>query len=152
MDISTAIVCCAAAILISLIIGKLFNWSSELILCCKIFSITIISHFAGTPTAILRLLNKFKLVSLDKFLSAFFELIGIGIYWFVYKNMTLLTSVWIFTISDFVGNIILVIFAYLEFKKTYIKYVLEELHIKNNILNIILNKSESEIVNLNLKL
>ena len=41
---------------------------------------------------------------------------------------------------------------FLEFKKTYIKYVLEELHIKNNILNIILNKSESEIVNLNLKL
>ena len=42
--------------------------------------------------------------------------------------------------------------VFLEIKKTYIKYVLEELHIKNNILNILLTKSESEIMNLNLKL
>ena len=41
---------------------------------------------------------------------------------------------------------------FLEIKKTYIKYVFEELHIKNNILNILLTKSESEIMNLNLKL
>ena len=34
----------------------------------------------------------------------------------------------------------------------YIKYVLEELHIKNNIANILFTKSESEIMSLNLKL
>ena len=41
---------------------------------------------------------------------------------------------------------------FLEIKKMYIKYVLEELHIKNNITNILFSKSESEIMSLNLKL
>ena len=41
---------------------------------------------------------------------------------------------------------------FIEIKKMYIKYVLEELHIKNNITNILFTKSESEIMNLNLKL
>ena len=41
---------------------------------------------------------------------------------------------------------------FLEIKKMYIKYVLEELHIKNNIANILFTKSESEIMSLNLKL
>ena len=41
---------------------------------------------------------------------------------------------------------------FLEIKKMYIKYVLEELHIKNNITNILFTKSESEIMSLNLKL
>ena len=41
---------------------------------------------------------------------------------------------------------------FLEIKKMYIKYVFEELHIKNNITNILFTKSESEIMNLNLKL
>ena len=41
---------------------------------------------------------------------------------------------------------------FLEIKKVFIRYVLEELHIKNNIANILLTKSESEIINLNLKL
>ena len=41
---------------------------------------------------------------------------------------------------------------FLEIKKMYIKYVFEELHIKNNITNILFTKSESEIMSLNLKL
>jgi hypothetical protein len=41
---------------------------------------------------------------------------------------------------------------FLEIKKVFIRYVLEELHIKNNIANILFAKSESEIINLNLKL
>ena len=41
---------------------------------------------------------------------------------------------------------------FLEIKKMYIKYVLEELHIKNNIANILFSKSDSELMSLNLKL
>lgn len=41
---------------------------------------------------------------------------------------------------------------FIEIKKMYIKYVLEELNIKNDINKIISSKSESEIMNINLKL
>lgn len=119
MDIVTAIICTIVAIIISPLIGKIFGWNNELIICCQIFSITIISHFAGTPTAVLRLLDNFKLVSLDKFLASFFKLFGVLIFAFFVKQIDLLKTVWIFTISDFIGNIILVIFAYIKFNKKY---------------------------------
>ena len=62
MDIITAIFCIFVAIFLAPIIGNIFGWSSNQVLFSQIYSITIISHFSGTPTAILRLLDKFKLV------------------------------------------------------------------------------------------
>ena len=130
MDVSTAIACCAIAILIVPILGNIFGWTSELIMCCKILSITIISHFAGTPTAILRLLDKYKLVAVDKFLAAFFKIASIIIVFLLFNKMDLIIAAWIFAISDFIGNIILVIFAGIVFNKKYsiIKMLKSRLH------------------------
>ena len=119
MDVATAIVCCIVAIVIAPVLGNIFGWSNELIMCCQILSITIISHFAGTPTAILRLLDKYKLVAVDKFLAAFFKIAGIIIVFIFFNKMDLIIATWIFTIADFVGNVILVIFASVVFNKKY---------------------------------
>lgn len=119
MDLGTAVLCCILSLFLSPLIGKIMGWSTELIICAQIFSITIISHFAGTPTAILRLLDKFKLVALDKFISAMLKLIGVIILYFCFNNLNLFTAVMIFTVSDFIGNILLVIFAFYEYRKKY---------------------------------
>lgn len=119
MDISTAILCFIISILLPNLIGGFLHWSNEMILCSEIFAITIISHFAGTPTAILRLFNKYNLVALSKTLSAIFKITAIVAYYLITKNLNLVSSTIIFMLTDFMGNILLVIFAFYHYSKKY---------------------------------
>ncbi len=119
MDISTAILCFIISILLPNLIGGFLHWSNEMILCSEIFAITIISHFAGTPTAILRLFNKYNLVALSKTLSAIFKITAIVAYYLITKNLNLVSSTIIFMLTDFIGNILLVIFAFYHYSKKY---------------------------------
>ena len=119
MDISTAILCFIISILLPNLIGGFLHWSNEMILCSEIFAITIISHFAGTPTAILRLFNKYNLVALSKTLAAIFKITAIVAYYLITKNLNLVSSTIIFMLTDFIGNILLVIFAFYNYSKKY---------------------------------
>lgn len=119
MDISTAILCFIISILLPNLIGGLLHWSNEMILCSEIFAITIISHFAGTPTAILRLFNKYNLVALSKTLAAIFKITAIVAYYLITKNLNLVSSTIIFMLTDFIGNNLLVIFAFYNYSKKY---------------------------------
>ena len=119
MDISTAILCFIISILLPNLIGRFLHWSNEMILCSEIFAITIISHFAGTPTAILRLFNKYNLVALSKTLAAIFKITAIVAYYLITKNLNLVSSTIIFMLTDFIGNILLVIFAFYHYSKKY---------------------------------
>ena len=119
MDISTAILCFIISILLPNLIGGFLYWSNEMILCSEIFAITIISHFAGTPTAILRLFNKYNLVALSKTLAAIFKITAIVAYYLITKNLNLVSSTIIFMLTDFIGNILLVIFAFYNYSKKY---------------------------------
>ena len=119
MDISTAILCFIISVILPHFIGSLLHWSNEMILCSQIFAITIISHFAGTPTAILRLFNKYNLVALSKTLAAIFKITAIVAYYLITKNLNLISSTIIFMMTDFIGNILLVIFAFYNYSKKY---------------------------------
>ena len=119
MDISTAILCFVISVILPHFIGSLLQWSNEMILCSQIFAITIISHFAGTPTAILRLFNKYNLVALSKTLAAIFKITAIVAYYLITKNLNLISSTIIFMMTDFIGNILLVIFAFYNYSKKY---------------------------------
>ena len=119
MDISTAILCFIISVILPHFIGSLLHWSNEMILCSQIFAITIISHFAGTPTAILRLFNKYNLVALSKTLAAIFKITAIVAYYLITQNLNLISSTIIFMMTDFIGNILLVIFAFYNYSKKY---------------------------------
>ena len=119
LDLATALLCFIVAILVAPLIGKIFNWSPQLILCAQIFSITIISHFSGTPTAILRLLNKFNLVALQKFISAFTKILALLIIYLYFGSLDLISAVVIYMITDFIGNILLIIFAFYQYDKNF---------------------------------
>lgn len=119
LDISTAILGGILSYLFATIIGGILNWNSELILCAELFSFTIFSHFSGTPTAILRLLNKFNLVAAQKIISALVKL-GAFIYLlFFQSNISLIFSVIVYVITDILGNLILIIFSIYVFSKKY---------------------------------
>lgn len=127
LDISTAIIGGIISLALASVIGKIFNWQSELILCAQIFSITIFTHFSGTPTAVLRILNKFKLVALQKIISALIKICSLLFIMIYYKKATLTFAVSVYCITDVIGNLLLIIFAGYVFNKEYgIKNILKK--------------------------
>lgn len=119
LDLSTAFICCLISFFIAPLVGYLFGWSADLIVCAQIFSITIISHFSGTPIAILRLLNKFNLVAIQKIISALIKIVALILLNSSSEGLTLINAVIVYTITDFIGNVLLVVFAFVEYGKKY---------------------------------
>lgn len=126
LDISTAILCGIISFFIAPIVGNIFNWSNELIICCQIFTVEIYFHFSGTPIAVLRLENKFNLVALQKILSAIFKLITLLIILCMTSKLSLIFAVIIYVATDIVSHIILVVmFLVVVHKKWGIKKLLK---------------------------
>ena len=109
LDISTAILCGLISLFIAPIIGSIFNWSNELILCCQIFTAEIYFHFSGTPIAVLRLENKFNLVAIQKIVSAVVKLVVLLFILCMTSKLSLITAVIIYVVTDIISHLILVI-------------------------------------------
>lgn len=132
LDMSTAMIGGIVAIILAPIIGDILHWSNELIICSQIFSITIFSHFSGTPTAVLRILNKFNLVALQKFLAAIIKVIALLIVVLLKGKITLIQATIIYTATDIISNLLLVVFAFrVYFKKYGYKYLFKKNKIKD---------------------
>lgn len=124
LDLSTAAACGLISIFLAPLIGSIFHWGSELIGCAQIFSMVIFSHFAGTPTAVLRLANRFDLVAVQKIVSAFLKLVVFGGLFLTgaQPSLTIVTLTYVGT--ETIGNILLTIFAIRIYQKKFgLKYV-----------------------------
>lgn len=119
IDLSTAILGMIISFCLVNIIGSLLGWSSLIITSAKIFSIVIISHFSGTPIAILRMENKFNLVSIQKITSSLIKLITLLVILFSKGNISIINGVIIYAITDIVSNLILIIMAIWVIHKNY---------------------------------
>ena len=119
LDVSTALLCGVVALLLAPLIGGIFGWSSELVLCAQIFSISIFSHFSGTTIGILRIFDKFSLVALQKFIAAMLKVVALIVVMIGWSNVSLLVATIIYVAADIVGNIILVVLAYYQYHKRY---------------------------------
>lgn len=119
LDISTAIIGGICSILLASVVGHVLGWSDELILCSEIFSLTIFSHFSGTPTGILRILNKFNLVAIQKIISAIIKLFAFTMFLILRGSISAVDAVIIYTVADIIGNLLLIFFAIHIFRKKY---------------------------------
>ena len=119
LDTVTAILCGIIAISLAPVIGNVFGWNGDLIFCAQLFSLAIFSHFSGTTIGILRILNKFNLVALQKFISSAIKLLAIVLVFIVSGGLSLRTATLIYVITDVIGNIILVFFAYNEYRRRF---------------------------------
>ncbi len=119
LDIGTAIFGSVIGFFLVDFVGFILNWNYDLIICSKIFSLVILFHFSGTPTAVLRMENKFNLVSIQKIVSAIIKVITLLVFLIFKKNISLLNGVIIYSITDIVGHILLVIFAFNLLHKKY---------------------------------
>lgn len=151
LDVSTAVLGGIISLILVPLIGNIFNWSLQMKLCSLIFSVTIFSHFSGTPTAILRLLNKFNLVALQKFLAAVIKICAL-IFAFIYsKNIGLINATIIYCITDIIGNLLLVLFAFIEYNKKYgLKNIFKKIECsdRKSFINFTLWGTLSEIVDI----
>jgi len=119
LDLSTALIGGVVSFFLAGFVGSIFNWSSELIWCSRVFSFTIFSHFSGTTTAILRLLNKFNLVAYQKVISAIIKLTALLSIFLFQDSLSLSSAVVIYAITDIIGNLLLVVFAFYSFSREY---------------------------------
>lgn len=150
IDFLTAIFGGIISISIASLIGSIFGWSPIMITCCKIFSITIFFHLSGTSTALLRILNKFHLVAIQKLLTALIKLVCLVLF-LKYRDLSLVEVVIVYCSVDILGNILLVFFAALVYLK---KYKLKDLinaklpHDKNKFISFTLWSTLSDIVDI----
>ncbi|MBR7042103.1 MAG: oligosaccharide flippase family protein, partial [Bacilli bacterium] len=119
IDVITAIIGGVVAILIAPLVGHILGWSKEAITCAMILSVTIFSHLSGTSTALLRIFDKFHLVAMQKFFTAFIKLVSLLVLLLGFDNVSLITATIVYGATDIVGNILLVVFAIHEYKKKY---------------------------------
>lgn len=125
LDISTAILGCIISLLLIKIFGSIFDWSKLMINSSYIFSFVILFHFSGTPTAILRMENKFNWVAIQKILASVIKVISIFIVLLLNGKISVEYGVMIYAITDIIGHLILIIMALIVIhKKCSIKKVI----------------------------
>ncbi|WP_156854430.1 lipopolysaccharide biosynthesis protein [Oceanobacillus sp. AG] len=112
LDVSTAIIATLIAIVSIQFVGPLvLGLNSEQTLMASVYSLTILFHLSGTPTAVLRIYNKFKMFAYQQVISALIRLIGIIIATLIGADLWAVLMVWM--LSEVVGHIILLVLGHL---------------------------------------
>lgn len=108
IDIVTAILGTIVCFLMVDIVGYFLNWNDLTFVAAKIFSLVIISHFSGTPIAILRMENKFNLVSIQKIIASLLKFLMLLFVLIFKREISVINGVIIYAVTDFIANLILV--------------------------------------------
>lgn len=95
LDLSTAILACVVGLVLPQFIGDWMHWSAEKIEIASIFCIVIIFNIEGTPTAILRIYDRFKSFAFKDFITALLKVslvlagyfLKLGLWYFVVVSM-----------------------------------------------------------------
>ncbi|MFT6966288.1 MAG: O-antigen/teichoic acid export membrane protein [Marivirga sp.] len=70
IDLLTAALACLIGVMSPYIVGSLLDWTPEKIQITSLFSLVIIFNIEGTPTAILRIFDRFKHFAIKDFIMA----------------------------------------------------------------------------------
>ena len=119
VDVGTAIVGGALAVIVTPVVGMIFGWQPELIFCARIMSIEIFFHLSGTSTAILRIMDKFNLVAIQKIIASVIKIVSLLVLLCVMEEKNICNVAWVYCLSDILGNILLVVFAMTVYGKKY---------------------------------
>lgn len=117
VDFITAIVGMIIAVSFTPIVSSLMNWERDVEFCALIFSIEIAFHFAGTSIGALRLLDRFKLVSIQKIASAGVKLLLLII--LLLSKTSLIACTVVYVCTDILGHVLLTIFFFVTVKKKH---------------------------------
>lgn len=102
-------------------VGQWRGWDAEVVLMATLYSGTIIFHVSGTPIAILRLFNKFKLFSFQVVIASAIKLFGVSIAFAFGAGLWVFLVVW--ALTDIVGKMLLIVFSIRELSVHEISWV-----------------------------
>ena len=115
LDAASALLGATVAILVASIIAPYFGWNDDVTSMAMLYGIVVLFSVTATPTGILRLFNRFDLLSIHAVISPGIRLIGASILYFVGIGLWGFLSVW-FT-AGVVGGITLIVMGWWELRK-----------------------------------
>jgi O-antigen/teichoic acid export membrane protein len=96
-------------------VSQWMGWSQEFVWMVYVYSFFILFYIHGTPTAILRLFNKFKFFAIQNVLAAILKLGGVIVVYLMDGGLWEFLVVWL--ISDVVGYLWVLVVAWRELYK-----------------------------------
>lgn len=94
VDVATALVGCCVAVITAELIGKWQNWSPEMIMMARLYSLIIALNFSGIPTGLLRLFDRFKIFSIYKSFVSFLKLCSVLVAGYLNANWQVFALIW----------------------------------------------------------
>jgi O-antigen/teichoic acid export membrane protein len=118
LDIGSAVAGTVIAIGAVYWVSQWFGWSQEFVRMVYVYSFIILFYIHGTPTAILRLFNKFKFFAIQAVMAAALKLVGVVAVFLMDGGLWEFLLVWL--IPDIVGYLLVLGVAWRElFKQGY---------------------------------
>lgn len=81
LDVSSSLCSTLVAIALAGLAGRLLGWSSIEIQFTMVYALTILFHLSGMPTGLLRLLDRFRALAVQKVVTAVSTLLGTLVAW-----------------------------------------------------------------------
>jgi len=106
LDIGSAVVGTILAITLSGLVINLLGWDQSIRPLLIIFSILILFRLSGTPIGILRLFDRFDLLSYSTMITALVRLVGVIYCFFTKQNLILFVLVYL--ITGIIGQLYLI--------------------------------------------
>ncbi len=97
LDVGSALLATLFAVSLAHGISQLFGWAFELKNMIMIYSFVILFNLSGTPTAILRLFDKFKLFTIQNVLTSVIKLFFVAVAYFYDAGLEGFILIWLIT-------------------------------------------------------
>jgi O-antigen/teichoic acid export membrane protein len=112
LEVVTALVGTILAVLVLVVVSQFAHWGGEITILAIGYSLSILFRVTGTPTAVLRLFDRFGLVAAQVVIAAAIKLVGVSV-GFVF-DASLVAYVCIWALSDILGRLLLIAFSMIE--------------------------------------
>ncbi len=121
LDVGGAVASTIVAFLCASYVGEILGWSDNTTYFAELFSFTILFQLTGMPSAVLRLLNQFKTLAIQKVLLGSLNLIGVIIALLISSGAESILLA--FAISNVISSLYLILMAWHQLSKNKIKKV-----------------------------
>ncbi len=115
IDCLTALIGFITSLALTNVIARWQNWSPEMTNFAMIYSGIILFDFAGVPTGVLRIFDKFKLFSIQKSVTSSIKFVGALLAWIFGYGFKGFVIVWMLT--EIVDYVSLTVMAWVEMHK-----------------------------------
>lgn len=112
LDATSAVLGTIIAVCAAWFFGQWRGWDEHLIIMVCLYSLTILFHIRGTPTAILRLYGRFSRIACQNIIAYSLLLLGVSIAFVLGAGLWLFLLAW--AMADILGKLVIIYFGFVE--------------------------------------